>query len=159
SWYMINEVDEVEKIIPASSVDKNVKEAVNINKIENGIARLHPENGIKSKKLLKNYDAYYYEIYGEKHLPVWRIKMNDSQKTWYYVHPKTGEVMKRYTTSGRWDRWLYHGLHSLDFPGFYKEPFWYILIFILVIGGITLSGTGVVLAVKWILFKFSDWKK
>ena len=44
----------------------------------------------------------------------------------------------------RLNRWLYHGLHSLDFPFLYaKRPLWDIVVILLSVGGIVLSVTTV----------------
>jgi hypothetical protein len=44
-------------------------------------------------------------------------------------------------------RWLYHGLHSLDFPWLYDHrPLWDIVVIALMIGGTALSVTSLVLA-------------
>jgi hypothetical protein len=42
----------------------------------------------------------------------------------------------------RWNRWLYHGFHSLDFPFlYYRRPLWDIVVIVLSIGGIAMSVT------------------
>jgi hypothetical protein len=42
----------------------------------------------------------------------------------------------------RWNRWLYHGFHSLAFPFmYYKRPPWDIIIIVLSLGGIAISVT------------------
>ena len=42
-------------------------------------------------------------------------------------------------------RWLYQGLHSLDFPVlYYKRPLWDIVVIVLSIGGLALSATTLV---------------
>jgi hypothetical protein len=44
----------------------------------------------------------------------------------------------------RLERWLYHGLHSLDFPFlYYRRPLWDIVLIVLSIGGIVSSATTV----------------
>ena len=50
--------------------------------------------------------------------------------------------------SGAWiTRWLYHGLHSLDFPWLYKyRPLWDIVVISLLLGGCALSVTSLMLA-------------
>jgi hypothetical protein len=43
---------------------------------------------------------------------------------------------------GRWNRWLYHGLHNLDFPiWYYRRPLWDIGMILLSVGGLVLSAT------------------
>jgi hypothetical protein len=44
--------------------------------------------------------------------------------------------------ASRWNRWLYHGFHSLDFPFLcYKRPLWDIVMIVLSLGGIAMSVT------------------
>jgi hypothetical protein len=44
--------------------------------------------------------------------------------------------------SGRLNRWLYHGLHSLDFPFLYtRRPLWDLVVIVLSLGGIAISVT------------------
>jgi hypothetical protein len=45
------------------------------------------------------------------------------------------------------NRWLYHGLHSLDFPWLYKHrPIWDVIVITFMLGGTALSVTSVMLA-------------
>jgi hypothetical protein len=44
------------------------------------------------------------------------------------------------------NRWLYHGLHSLDFPWLYKyRPLWDVVVISLMLGGTALCVTSLVL--------------
>ncbi len=53
--------------------------------------------------------------------------------------------MQRETSKGRRVRWLYHGLHSLDFPGLYQAGWlWDAVIVTLCVGGLLLSMTSVI---------------
>jgi hypothetical protein len=57
-----------------------------------------------------------------------------------------------YSGSGsRWNRWLYHGLHSIDLPWLYKHrPAWDVCVLGLLLGGGALSVTSVVLAAQFL---------
>ena len=51
-------------------------------------------------------------------------------------------ISLKYETLSRVNRWLYHGLHSLDFPFLYRSrPAWDLVVVILSAGGIVLSVT------------------
>lgn len=53
--------------------------------------------------------------------------------------------MLKQDVGGRWNRWLYHGLHSLDFPFLYnRRPLWDIVLIVLSAGGLVLSATTLV---------------
>ncbi|RYZ81663.1 MAG: hypothetical protein EOP04_23535 [Proteobacteria bacterium] len=51
----------------------------------------------------------------------------------------------------RFQRWIYHGLHSLDF-GFlvYKRPLWDVVVLLLMLGGTCVSTTGLILTWTWL---------
>lgn len=66
--------------------------------------------------LVESYDNYYYSRHNRyRPLPAYRVRFNDAESTWFYVDLRTGGVVLRYTTAARVQRWLYNGLHSLDF--------------------------------------------
>ena len=97
---------------------------------------------VRASDWLDSYDAYYYDRYRSKPLPVLRVRYNDSDSTWLYLDPHNGMVSMRQTTRTRVNRWLYNGLHSLDFPFlYYRRPVWDIVLVVLSLGGIGLSMT------------------
>ncbi|MBI4553152.1 MAG: PepSY domain-containing protein [Candidatus Latescibacteria bacterium] len=113
------------------------------------VKRVNP-SPIAESRLLTDYDAYYYAKDRTKPLPVFRVKMDDAPSTWYYISPQTGAVVDIYQSLSRVNRWVYHGLHSVDFPQiFFKRPLWDIIVIILLTGGTTVSVTGVILFFRW----------
>ena len=118
------------------------------------INRLHPEEEVLRVEVLQDYDAYYYNKHRTKPLPVVKVSLGDDKDTSYYIDPKTTKVMMKYETKSRVNRWLYHGLHSLDFPAlFFKRPLWDIIILVLLLGGLSVSITGLALTYKWLTRK------
>ncbi len=98
-------------------------------------------------RLLTEYDAYYRDRHNRLPLPVMFVRVNDDENSTYYVDPKTARIVQSYNTHSRWNRWLYHGLHSMDFPLLYKHrPLWDIVVLILILGGTSLSVTALILA-------------
>ena len=96
---------------------------------------------------LRRYDAYYYDRDGLRSLPVLRVRYKDPQRTWLYFDPARGTIVLKEERLSRVNRWLYHGLHSLDFPFlYYRRPLWDILVIALSLGGILLSVTTMVQA-------------
>jgi len=90
---------------------------------------------------LNEYDWYYYSQDGTRPLPVLRVRFNDAQRTWLYLNPQHGQ-MTRTESRSRLNRWLYKGLHDLDFPFLvYRRPAWDIVVIGLSLGGILLSIT------------------
>ena len=91
---------------------------------------------------LNDYDSYYYARDGALSLPVYRIRFADPNRTWLYVDPRRGTLVRKEERRSRIERWLYHGLHSLDFPFLYnRRPLWDVVMIVLSIGGIVLSAT------------------
>ena len=98
---------------------------------------------------LDAYDAYYYSHDASRPLPVLRIRYADPPGTWLYLDPQGGVIASRLERATRWNRWLYNGFHSLDFPFlYYKRPLWDIVILVLSAGGIAISVTSALPAWK-----------
>jgi hypothetical protein len=97
-------------------------------------------------RMLNQYDAYYLDRNRERPLPVVYAHVNDAVGTRYYVDPGTGTVVHQYSARGWVNRWLYHGLHSLDFPWLYNyRPLWDIVVIGLMLGGTALCVTSIVM--------------
>lgn len=91
---------------------------------------------------LDQYDAYYYDRQGARPLPVLRVRYDDGEGTWLYLDPHRGNIALMSRPSGRLNRWLYQGLHSLDFPAlYYQRPLWDVVVIALSLGGIALGVT------------------
>jgi uncharacterized iron-regulated membrane protein len=98
-------------------------------------------------RLMEDYDAYYLDRRGERPLPVVYARMNDAAGSRFYIDPKTASVVSSYNARNWVSRWLYRGLHSLDFPWLYKyRPLWDIVVITLMLGGTALCLTSIALA-------------
>ena len=94
---------------------------------------------------IQEYDGYYYDLRSSRPLPVLRVRYLDENATWLYLDPEQGGIVQRSTSTSRLRRWLYQGLHSLDFPFLYfRRPLWDIVVIVLSIGGTVLSFTTMV---------------
>ena len=97
---------------------------------------------IEGVSWMTEYDAYYYSRNGQLNLPVLRLRFADPQQTWLYLDPRRGAIVRKEERLSRINRWLYHGLHSLDFPFlYYRRPLWDVVVIVLSLGGIALSVT------------------
>jgi hypothetical protein len=77
-----------------------------------------------------------------------RVRFLDPARTWLYIDPRHGQIALKHERLSRVNRWLYHGLHSLDFPLLYRSrPAWDVVVILLSAGGIVLSVT--TLAPAW----------
>ncbi len=98
---------------------------------------------IAEHELLTRYDAYYYSRTGQAPLPVLRVKFEDPQRTWYYVDPALSRIVSRLHRMNRLERWLFNGLHSLDFAFWYnRRPLWDTGLIVLSIGALATSTIG-----------------
>ena len=107
--------------------------------------------------VLEHYDRYYLDRKGTRPLPVVLVRLNDVRHTRLYVDPKTVRLVGSYSSDGWINRWLYHGLHSLDLPWLYAHrPLWDVVLLIFMAGGATLCLTAVVLTWRVIVRKTSS---
>ncbi len=98
---------------------------------------------IAETTLLDEYDAYYYSRGRQTPLPVLRVKFADPDRTWVYIDPQMSEFLASVHRFSRVERWLFNGLHSLDFRFWYdKRPLWDVVMILLLAGGIASSGIG-----------------
>jgi uncharacterized iron-regulated membrane protein len=116
-------------------------------------ARIAGDRGIAEQRLVNEEDAYYYSRQRRRFedlvLPVYRVILNDEEQTRYYLDPNTAALLQRADTNGRWRRWLFSGLHRLDFTESMRvRPFWDIMMWLTLLGGLALSLTGVYLAIR-----------
>jgi hypothetical protein len=101
-----------------------------------------PHASLVDMTWLDQYDWYYYDRAGTQSLPVLRARYDDDVNTWLYFDPSRGAVVQKEERRSRIERWLYHGLHSLDFPFlYYRRPLWDVVLVVLSIGGLVSSVT------------------
>ena len=105
---------------------------------------------IESAELMNREDSYYYRgvTGGRFTLPVYRVTLSDAAHTRYYFDPRTGALMGRIDSARRGYRWLFDGLHHMDFFAWMRlRPLWDMLVLLLMLGGIGVTGTGCYLAI------------
>ncbi len=100
---------------------------------------------------IDRYDAYYLDRTRKLPLPVWLVELNDSVHSRFYVDGSTMQIVGSYSSDQWAERWLYHGLHSINFPWLYNHrPAWDIVVITLMIGGAALSITSVIIGWSFI---------
>jgi len=116
------------------------------------VARLRaaaPGVDVAAQEMLTDYDSYYYARNRQAALPVLRVKLADPHETWVYVDPALGQLVASLHRLQRLERWLYHGLHSLDFGFWYdRRPLWDIGMILLSLGALVTTTIGM-----WLGFK------
>jgi hypothetical protein len=104
-------------------------------------------DGIAETRWLDQYDRYYLDRHHRRPLPVVLVTLADRDHTRFYVDPRSSRLVGAYSARNWVTRWLYHGLHSLDFPWLYRyRPVWDVVVGAFMIGGTALCLTSLVLA-------------
>jgi hypothetical protein len=105
------------------------------------------EGGGADISVLDQYDRYYLDRRRVRPLPVVLAQLRDEGRTRYYIDLKTARIVGSYTSANWVSRWLYHGLHSFDFPWLYNyRPLWDIVVIAFMTGGTALAVTSLILA-------------
>jgi hypothetical protein len=107
-------------------------------------------------RMMDQYDAYYRDRTRQRPLPVIYARLNDAVGTRYYIDPGTATVVGQYSARGWVQRWLYNGLHSLDFPWLYNyRPLWDIVVITMMLGGTAICVTSLVLTYRVLVRKIA----
>ena len=104
---------------------------------------------VVSSEVLYDYDDYYYSRSRQTPLPVVRAKLDDPLQSWLYVDMRTSQLVANVHKYSRVERWLYSGLHSLDFRFWYaKRPLWDFGMLVLLSGGLIGSSLGLYYGIR-----------
>jgi hypothetical protein len=104
-----------------------------------------PGAAVQDAAQLNAYDSYYYDRDGTLPLPVLRVRFADPPRTWLYLDPARGAIVRKEARLSRVNRWLYHGFHSLDVPFLYwRRPLWDFVVIALCLGGLASAVTSLV---------------
>ena len=119
------------------------------------LAQLEPAvaANMVAAEILNEYDNYYYGRNSRRQmappLPVLRVEFDDLAGSRYYLSLQTGELEFISHRANRRERWLYRGLHSLDFNFLYPyRPAWDVVVWLLLAGGLLLSLLGAYLGLS-----------
>jgi hypothetical protein len=75
------------------------------------------------------------------------VVLNDAEHTRYYLNRDTAQLVRRVDANSRGQRWLFSGMHRLDFAQWLRvRPVWDIVMLVLLLGGLVGTATGVYLA-------------
>jgi uncharacterized iron-regulated membrane protein len=133
--------------------------ALDPGRIVRVIAQAVGADAIAESRLVTEYEAYYLSRRRDRPLPVVFIRLSDSQGSMYYIDPQNGRITASYGAASRWNRWLYHGLHSMDLPWLYRHrPAWDLLVLALMLGGTALCVTSVTIGWQRVAKKLTMWR-
>ena len=132
------------RIIPVTGAPQT---AFDRQRIIDVVSKTAEASGGADVSILEQYDRYYLDRRRERPLPVILAQLHDAEHTRYYIDPNTARVVGTYSSRNWVTRWLYHGLHSMDFPWLYNyRPLWDIVVITFMVGGTALCVTSLILA-------------
>jgi hypothetical protein len=128
------------------------------DRIITAVERAARPRAITKVRLVTQYESYYLDRNNQLPLPAIFVQLKDPARSMYYIDPKTARIVQSYNSNSRWNRWLYHGLHSMNLPWLYKyRPAWDIAVILLLLGGASLSVTALILAWNVLWRKLASW--
>ncbi len=142
-------------VLSRSATDKSVvlpgglnEKSGLLNLVSANVAALQPAATLLDQQVQSSFDSWYYTHHNRyRPLPVLRVRFDDAESSWYYLDLSTGALVQRLTYTDRWARWLYNGLHSLDFAFLFQHrPLWDFTVIVLCLCGFSFALTSVVLA-------------
>jgi hypothetical protein len=107
---------------------------------------LRPGVRLQSAALLASEDNYYYSHHQGRVFPVLRVQFASPDGATFYIDPRRGQLAGYADSNSKWNRWLFSGLHQLDFIR--HRPAWDVLLVALCLLGTMLAVTGIRLGWK-----------
>ncbi|MBN4078186.1 PepSY domain-containing protein [Nitrospina gracilis] len=117
--------------------------------VVNAVKEAWPKSKIQTTERPGESDIYGNLREGSLPSNTLRVVLADPLQTWVHIDMESGQIVSVMDRSRRQYRWLFNGLHSLDFPGLANHrPAWDIVIFLLLGLGFLFCITGVVIGMK-----------
>ena len=130
-------------------LDAGIASTPDINEMRRRVEVMRPDSTPQSVTLLDAEDAYYFAHKEQIELPVWRVVLDDNEKTRYYFSAATGGLLRKVDAPAKQYRWFHHGLHRFDFSSVLRlRPVWDVVVLPLMAGVAFLCGIGVWLSVR-----------
>ncbi|MCX6613032.1 MAG: PepSY domain-containing protein [Acidobacteria bacterium] len=116
------------------------------------MAEAMPGVPLVEARVVRAYENYYVSRDGSLPLPAYYFEFADAERSMHYVDAASGRLVESFVTKSRWNRWLYHGLHSWDLPWLYaNRPSWDLAVILPMLGGVALCVSSVWIA--WVRVK------
>jgi uncharacterized iron-regulated membrane protein len=110
------------------------------------VSKVLPDWKIVARERLVEDDLYWYSHHDERRLPVLRAVFDDPDHSWYYLDPRSGEIVDFSDEPGRRYRWWFNAIHRWDLtPLIQNRPLWYMLMWTFAGAGFVLSISGIVI--------------
>ena len=145
-----------EEEICINAADSTVRELyIPTETVEKAVRKMNGKDTPFTITAMYEYDEYYLSREHSLPLPVYKVDVDNADKTTYYINPKNGDT-KYFTSNKRAKKWVFSGIHYLNIKWLVEHPVcWTIVIWLLCLGGAFVSLTGALLGLKYIkrLFK------
>ncbi len=116
---------------------------------ESAISKAWSDDVIINSYLVPANDIYGDLREGSMSEKTLRLVLDDVEQTWVHLDLANGQLVSVMDRSRRAYRWLFNGIHSLDFPGLAnRRPLWDVLLILLMVGGFVFSITGIAIAYR-----------
>ena len=147
--YLATESARKSRIVP---MNEDPVAGFDVARIAAAVARAVAPARLLEARMVTRYEPYYVDRHNTLPLPVLCVRVDDTIQSQAYIDFRTGRVIQSYGTAERVQRWLYHGLHSLDVPWLYAHrPLWDAIVVTLMLGGASLSVTSLALACRMVM--------
>jgi len=123
-------------------VQRQLLQPVPAERLQQAVQSLRPGVAVRFETITSE-DDYHYSHHKQVALPVLRARFDLPDDTMFYIDPLQGEIAGHADRNSKWNRWLFNGLHQLDFAATLRaRPLWDVLVITLcALGGIsTLAG-------------------
>ena len=120
-------------------IDASLPEVTNLFLSEETIARairkMHGDDVAFHISMIDRYDEYYLSIDNTRPLPVYKVDVDNYDRSVYYIDPTTGNH-KYLNTNRRVKKWLFSAFHYLDIRWLVeRHTLWTIALWTLCLGG------------------------
>jgi hypothetical protein len=130
-------------------VNRSRRSEFSIDAAESAVSNAWPNNTVIDRYLVPTNDVYGNLREGSLSETTLRLVLDDDKSTWVHLDLKDGRLISVMDSSRRAYRWLFNGIHSLDFPGLAnRRPLWDLVMILLMAGGFVFSLTGIVIAYR-----------
>ncbi len=114
--------------------------------LRHAVQATRPDAPLLAAEMLASGDHYYYSHHRQAAFPVMRAQFQLPDDTTFYVDATQGQLAGYADRNSKWNRWLFNGLHQLDFASVLRaRPLWDVVVVSLCVLGAMLSMTGLVL--------------
>lgn len=141
--------DDGRRVYTVNSEPSYVGDSVPLPLIKAAVENAWPGSAVRHFGVVPGDDRYRQVRQSRLSESTVRAQLDDPRSTWVHVDANSAEIDSVMDRSRRVYRWLYHGLHSLDFPALVnRRPLWDVIMLSLLTLGFSFSVTGAVLGIR-----------